>query len=161
MNNGYDDIVIQNPTSGQLLYADMTTGTFQGWVGIGTAPGYTVHTNPANIGDGPPSVTSMLEPGPGSAGGVLSASAADVSMLNPGLGSAGGVLGPVIMVDPGPGSASAGDGKPIMVPSSLLIQSIASFGASPPGEVPPTAIAIHSDGSALQNIFASGIRHLG
>ena len=40
LGNGFDDIVIQNPTNGQILYANMTGGTFQGWGVVTNAPGY-------------------------------------------------------------------------------------------------------------------------
>ena len=47
LDNGYDDVVIQNNTTQQIVYANMNGGTFQGWVGIGSVPGYTGHTGPA------------------------------------------------------------------------------------------------------------------
>jgi hypothetical protein len=48
---GNDDIVVQNESNGQIVYADMsggTGGTFNGWVNVAGAPGFTGHTGPAN-----------------------------------------------------------------------------------------------------------------
>ena len=42
------DIVVENPNTGEIDYANMTNGVFQGWGSAVTAPGFTAATGPAN-----------------------------------------------------------------------------------------------------------------
>ena len=41
-NDGYDDIVLQNNSSGAIVYANMHNGVFGGWVGVTGTPGWNV-----------------------------------------------------------------------------------------------------------------------
>ena len=40
--SGYADIVAENQTTGAIVYANMTGGTFQNWVNVSTAAGWSV-----------------------------------------------------------------------------------------------------------------------
>ena len=50
--DGYADIVIQNPGSGQIAYINMAGGVFAGFVGVAATPGYTVKAVADLTGDG-------------------------------------------------------------------------------------------------------------
>ena len=39
MDNGYADIVVQNQSTGQIVYANMTGGVFNNWVAVSATPG--------------------------------------------------------------------------------------------------------------------------
>jgi VCBS repeat protein len=41
-NDGYADIVVQNPTTGVIEYANMNNGVLSGWVGVASEPGFSV-----------------------------------------------------------------------------------------------------------------------
>jgi hypothetical protein len=46
------DVVVQNPSTGNMLYADMAGGSFTGWAAVNTAPGYSVVGTGDVNGDG-------------------------------------------------------------------------------------------------------------
>ena len=65
----------RNPSTGEIDYANMTGGTFQGWGAVATTPGYTAHTGPANAGGGAVSVGAAELGIPSSSGSALLAAA--------------------------------------------------------------------------------------
>lgn len=40
--DGFDDVLVQNPSTGQITYANMAHGVFSGWVAEGSTPGWNV-----------------------------------------------------------------------------------------------------------------------
>ena len=104
--------MIQNATTGQIEYANMTAGVFNGWSTITSAPGYTGYTQPDIGAGGSP-------PGGG-------------STQNNGDGPPGTVLGPVVDTHPAPGLGSPSGGSSVL--SGFFAQDPAApNGGSPSG----------------------------
>jgi hypothetical protein len=51
-HTGDADIVVQNETTGQILYANMVGGAFSNWVAVGTTPGWSVTAVEDVMGNG-------------------------------------------------------------------------------------------------------------
>jgi len=117
VGNGFDDIVIQNQTSGQIMYGNMTGGSFQGWNTITTVTGYTGAAG-----------TGLSSSGSGGSGGSSSGNTG----FGDGPPAPGTPIGPILDTQPGPSSAD---------PTAQLVQAMASFAPAPAANSPTPTLS--------------------